>query len=122
VRGKVNNGVGIDINQQELINKMVPEVSKVGEIGHNFYEVADRDWVINPQTISFNKYSFLPKPSKKVVVRTLKFNTAKGAVAENIASNANVQLVRVKFSPTVPTTLVFEGPPITPLDPTMGHV
>jgi len=27
-----------------------------------------------------------------------------------------------KFSPTVPTTLPFEGPPITPSDTTLGHV
>ncbi len=27
-----------------------------------------------------------------------------------------------KFSPTVPTTLKFAGPPVTPLDPTLGQV
>jgi len=28
----------------------------------------------------------------------------------------------MKFSPTVPTTLPFVGPPVTPSDPTIGHV
>jgi len=28
----------------------------------------------------------------------------------------------MKFSPTVPTTLQFHGPPVTPIDPTTGYV
>jgi len=28
----------------------------------------------------------------------------------------------IKFSPTVPMTLPFDGPPVTPCDPTLGYI
>jgi len=73
-----------------LIDKIVVEVGEVGEVGesgYNFDEVTNGDWAINPQTISFNKYSFLLKPGKKVVVHALKFNASKALVAKHVASS-----------------------------------
>jgi len=33
-----------------------------------------------------------------------------------------IRRTSIKFSPTVPTPLPFSGPPVTPYDPTIGHV
>ncbi len=32
------------------------------------------------------------------------------------------QRMMIKFSPTVPSLLNFTGPPVTPTDPTLGHI
>jgi len=69
------------------------EVDEVCESWRNFDEVTNGDQAIDPQTIGFNKYSFLLKPVKKVLVLALKFDTSKAVVAKHVASDANMQLV-----------------------------
>ncbi len=69
------------------------EIYKVGEFGCNFDEVANGDWMVNSQAVSFNKDTFFLKPSKKVIVRTVEFDVSNAVVAKHIASNANMHLV-----------------------------
>jgi len=39
-----------------------------------------------------------------------------------VAIPVTIRRTTIKFSPTVPTTLPFVGPPVTPIDPTIGYV
>jgi len=72
---------------------MVSEMLQVGDIGCDFCEIPDSCRTFRPQTVGFDKYSCLFKPGEKVIVRALEFDISEGAVAENVASDADIQLV-----------------------------
>jgi len=68
---------------------MVLEILEVGDVSCNFCDVSDGSQMYCPQTIGLEEYSCLFEPGKKVIVLTLKFDVSKGAVAEDLAADAD---------------------------------
>jgi len=74
---------------------MFLEIRKVGNVGCNFGEVPNRSGTIRSQKVRFNKDAFLLDPRKKVVGGASMFDAAKGAVAAEVAADANVRFVLI---------------------------
>jgi len=62
VRCEFNCGIGIDINQHELIDEVFAKICKVGEGRYNFCKVSDCNRTFNAQAVGFNEDSFLFEP------------------------------------------------------------
>jgi len=71
------------------------KIGKVGDVGCNFGEVSDSSWMICPQTVGFDDDAFLLDPRKKVVGGAVERYVAEGAVAEEVAANADVDFVLI---------------------------
>jgi len=69
---------------------VIAKVLEVGDVGCNFHNVSDGCRALRPQTIGFKEDSCLLEPGEKVIVLALKLDVSKGAVAENVASDADI--------------------------------
>jgi len=77
VGGEINRSFCIDLNQHELIDKILAKVSKVGDRGVDFGEVADGNWSIDAKTIGFDEDFRFLEPSKEVRVVAVELDVAK---------------------------------------------
>jgi len=65
----------------------------VGDVGCNFGEVPNRSWSIRAQKVGLDKDAIHLDPHKKVIGGAAVLDAAEGAVAEEIAANADVHFV-----------------------------
>jgi len=93
VRCKFDSSSCINVNQHELLDKVVAKISQVGKRGCNFCEITDRDRAIDAQAVRFDEDFFFLKPCQKISIRASEFNVAKCAVAEHVATDEHVPLV-----------------------------
>jgi len=92
---KLHGHLSIHFDQHELVGKVFLKIRKVGDVGCDFCEVADGSWLICSQVVGFDKDAFLLDPHKKMIGGTAVLDAAKGAVAEEVAANANVHFVLI---------------------------
>jgi len=85
--------VGVDVNQQQLIGKMVSKVFQVRKGSSDFCKVADCHRPFDTEHIGFKEDSFLLEPCKKVSVGASKFDVAEAAVRKDMTSDADLRLV-----------------------------
>jgi len=93
VQREFDSSCSINVNQHELINKVVMKISKVSKSGCNFREVSNSYRSIDAQTIGFNKCFLFLEPCKKIAIRASELDVSKGTIAEHMASNADMHLV-----------------------------
>jgi len=96
VRCQGECGFVIDFNQHQLVHEVIAKVLEVGDVGWDFRNMSDGCRALRPQTIRLKKDSCLLEPGEKVIVLALELDVSEGAVAENVAANANIQLVLVE--------------------------
>jgi len=71
VQGKGDSSLSINFNQHKLIDEVVSEVCKVGDIGCYFCIISNSCQMFSPQTVGFEEDSSLFEPGKEVVILTL---------------------------------------------------
>jgi len=91
VRGECNGRVRINLDQHQLVGKMIAKIRKMGEIGSEFCEVTDCRRTIETQSIGFDENALLFEPGKKVSVFAFKFDVAEASVAQHLAADANMR-------------------------------